>query len=398
MKADIEAELLRRKGVWECSPEELEYAYRRLHVNEYVYAAIRTCRSSSLPLGRILAIKPEAVPGCILKEAQGLASLSPYIGNADTRTLRINSTYGCFELLRALRLVEEEELPAALETLAALAYIQLLSEKEDGIHIWKQPLIRAPGRYERLFEKIREPIDIRAFIELAEADLSPSGRPARNAMETIFQFIPSAVASVIAMIENGRGDEAALDAFKAIELAMLRYEAEQGLGNRPGLPGNILSPGQLRYRNTVYLYGGNLLERMGLAGEASSWYSRDLYFLGLPRLFGFYLTAMKTIERLLCAYRVAPPTRERFLLKELVDRCLLSAFGKASEYADMVLRHIVSHPGIDLGAQRMEAERPEGYLLYGGEASREVFLIALIYNRVINGVEYAELDYGRILA
>jgi hypothetical protein len=389
---------LRRKGVWDLSLEEIEYVHGALHMNEYVYAALKTCRSSSLPLGRSLALRTEAVPECLRQGARDLAALSPYLGNADPGTVRINSTYRCFEVLRNLRLVKREELGAAIETLAALAYVQLLSEKNDGLYIWKHPAVREPSRYERPFQGISESIDLAAYIDLVEADPGSGERPPISAMETVFRFIPPAAASVIAMIENEIGAEEALAAFRRIEGAMLRFEAEHGLGNRPGLPGNVLNPGQLRYRNTIYLYGGNHLERMGRAEEASSWYSRDIYFLDLPRLFGFYLTALKAIERLLCAYRVAPSSRELILLRELIDRCLLAAFGKAAEYADAVLRHIVSHPGMDLRVQRMPADCAEGYLLFGGEASREVFLIALLYNNIVNGVEYSRIDYGRILA
>jgi hypothetical protein len=76
----------------------------------------------------------------------------------------------------------------------------------------------------------------------------------------------------------------------------------------------------------------------------------------------------------------------------------LAALGKASEYADMALRHVASDPGINLAVQRMPAETEEGYPLYTGKANREVFLIALLYDRIVNGVEYSGINYRGIQA
>ena len=74
------------------------------------------------------------------------------------------------------------------------------------------------------------------------------------------------------------------------------------------------------------------------------------------------------------------------------------ALGKAPEYAGMALRHVASHPGIDRGMQRMPAETEEGYPLYTGKANREVFLIALLFDTIINGVEYSGINCRWILA
>ena len=36
-------------------------------------------------------------------------------------------------------------------------------------------------------------------------------------------------------------------------------------------------------------------------------------------------------------------------------------------------------------------------ILYAGEAARECFLASLLYDRIVNDMPYAQIDYGRYL-
>ena len=65
----------------------------------------------------------------------------------------------------------------------------------------------------------------------------------------------------------------------------------------------------------------------------------------------------------------------------------------AANYAHTIIEFIQSHPGVDLSLGRI----PDNgrYKLYAGEASRELFLLSLLYNNIINSVEYEDINYNK---
>jgi len=108
------------------------------------------------------------------------------------------------------------------------------------------------------------------------------------------------------------------------------------------------------------------------------------------------LTALKTCERLICAYRILGNNYDNTLFKDLIKHCLKKSFTNAAEYADVVLDYIRSTPNIDLSKERFILKNNK-YMLYGGEPSREIFLISLLYNNIILNVDYENIDYKKYL-
>jgi len=395
---------LRDKDVWELTLDQIEYIYRHRHMNNYVYAGLQTYHRSQMPLDRVVRLRKERVPECLHDGAENLLRLSPYLGNDDPRTVRINYTYHAFELLSMLEQVELEELPTVVELLSVLAYVPIVAEKNDNLPLWMNPAIRRRDRVkERVFEGIGPEIDLKAFIRqpLWTGDTGVDDEKVDEVPSLLmYYFMPRAVQCILVMIENGVDSERAAAAFRDVERNMRRFERERGIGNAPALRrrGNLKYPTDLRYRNTLYLYGGNLFERMGRREEAFDWYTRDIYITNLPDIFGFYLTSLKTCERLLCALRVASPDKETVLLRDLIERAMHQALRGASPHARRVREHIATNPDADLSAIRFFVhEGKTRDLLYAGEAAREAFLASLLYNHVVNGVPHGRIDYAKYL-
>jgi hypothetical protein len=210
-------------------------------------------------------------------------------------------------------------------------------------------------------------------------------------MSVLFAVTIELVTALIVTIENGVFPDIARTAFRHLEQAMLDYEQRTGLGNRPGLMLNVEDPGQIRYRNTLYLYGGNLLERMGRLAEAREWYLKDIDAPELHLRLGFYLTALKTCERLLCAYRVSPVAAQ-WDLRGAVHRVLVKSLEQAQRYAQDVLDLAARHPHLDWSQPKFRLGSQT--VLFCGEACREPLLAALLYQNIVRGIPFAETDYG----
>ena len=396
---------LRLADVWDLSLEAIEHLYRHRHMNTYVYAGLMLVHQSPMPLNRIVRLRKDRVPECLHDGAEKLLALSPYLGNDDARTVRVNATYHAFELLSMLEHVPLAQADRAIALLGALAYIPILAEKNDHLPLWMNPAVRARDPVTvAAFERLVPEMDLETFIRspLWTNDTGVHDPELRDVpVLMLYYFVPRAVQSILVMIENGVDHAVAAEAFRNVERNMVRYERECDLGQSAELRrlGNTRHPSSLRYRNTLYLYGGNLLERMGRREEAFAWYTRDIYLTNLPDLFQFYLTSLKTCERLLCALRVAPEGVEDVLLRDLVERSMHAALRGASPHARSVRRYIAEHPEADLAAIRFftNPERTRD-LLYAGEAAREPFLASLIYNRIVHGVPYGDIDYRAVLA
>jgi hypothetical protein len=172
---------------------------------------------------------------------------------------------------------------------------------------------------------------------------------------------------------------------------MLSFEEQLGIGvNSHKLP-------PLRYRNTLYLYGGRFFEIRGENRKAFAWYTKDILSDKFLKQFGFYLTDLKTTERLVAAYRVPGNEKKRRALKELIDKCYLQALLNSAKYGKKILTYLAEHPQQDLMAVKIGSE-PNNKMLYMGEPSREVFLSALLYNWIVRGIAFTQIDYSRFFS
>lgn len=241
-----------------------------------------------------------------------------------------------------------------------------------------------------LFNAIKKDIDIPSFLKLCLFNNEHIEEYKESPLKATFLFM-RAVQSIIIMNENNTDRNKLAEKWKNLESNMTRHERENGLSGKE-YKGNIQRSGQIRYRNTIYLYGGDFFRRMKDFDTAFEWYTKDIYFKELPELFGFYLTDMKTTERLICAYGIAKSRGGDEFLKKLITDCMYRISQNAAKYAETILDFIGTHPGIDLSLSRI----PDNgrYKLYAGEASREIFFLSLLYNNIVNGVSYEDIDYG----
>lgn len=392
------------KDVWELTPDQAEYVYRHRHMNGYVYAALMTFHRSKMPLNRIVRLRNDRIPSCLHRSLDHLISLSPYLGNDSPRTVRVNYTYYAFEILSVLGELKLEDIPSVVELLATVAYIPIVAEKNDNLPLWMNPVLRRKGaETERVFESIGPKIDLEDFVRqpLWPNDSGiKSDQVSDNPLLLLYYFMPRAVQSILVMLENGLDGERAAGAFSDVERNMLRYEADHGIASLSSKVDERQGPyvSDQRYKNTLYLYGGNNLDRLGRDAEAFAWYTRDILFDGLPETFGFYLTALKTCERMITSFRLDRARQEEDQLRALLDRSLHQAFRAASIHAHEVRHYLATHADADLEANRLQVNdgKPRE-LLYATEAAREVFLVSLLYNWIVNAVPFREIAYEKYL-
>ena len=383
---------LKGKHIWDLTPEEIKYLYNNIHLNNYIYAAFLCYHRSKKPLNKILTIKKEEIPLPLHEYTEKLVKLSPYLGNDDSRIIRINYTYYAYNLFKAFHRITKENVQKTIELLATLAYIPITAEKNDDFALWLHPVIRNPDdRINKLYNAIKKEIDIPSFLELCLFNNEKIDEYINSPLRSTFLFM-RAVQSIIIMTENNEDRKKIAEAWKNVEYNMIRHEREHGLRGSE-YKGNIKRSGQIRYRNTIYLYGGDFFRRMKDYDTAFEWYTKDIYVKELPDLFGFYLTDMKTTERLLCAYKIAKERGGDSFLKDLIASCMQKILKNTAMYADNILDFIAAHPGVDISLSRI----PDNgrYKLYAGEASREIFLISLLYNNIMNEVKYEDIDYRK---
>ena len=380
-----------KNNVWDISYENALYIYNNLHMNNYIFAALTIFHKTNPPLGKIISLKKEKIPDFLISPIEKFIELSPYIGNSDPTIVRTNYNYLSFQLFKSFKNLKLQDLDQVIPLLSCLAYISILADKNDNLLLWKRSVIRKLDDYLiSVYNMIQDNIDIIKFDKNAIFK-NEKWNPNKESYYYASLFTTRAVASIIAMIENNIDKNETAEKFQLVEKNLLVYESEYNISFKK----NNLSfffQNQIGYKNTLYLYGGNHFERMGHIEKAFSWYIKDIYFINLPKYFKFYLTSMKTTERLLCAYRVSPKRKDKILLKDLIKHCVLEALKKSSIYSNKILDYVENNQKLDLIQEKFPLNKND-FLLWGGESSREIFLLALLYNKIINNIDYADIEY-----
>ncbi len=388
----------KEKWVWDITLEEADELYLNRHMNNYVYAALSVFHSNSYPKGVRVRPRTDSIPDNLKKAFSDLVQLTHHIDSTDTATVRKNYSYRAYRLFEGLKNLRIEDLDTVAEILSALAFIPIVAEKNDGLRMWKRPVIRnKTDHLVRLYELIQSDIGVAGFAEQAlfDDEKEPGNE---DPYFYLPRFIARGVGTVLGMIENGLRPEEAADSFYRIEEKMLDFEKEKNM--RDQSDPIIQHSAQFRYMNTLYLYGGNTLERAHRYEEAFEWYTKYIYAMECTRHIGFYLTGLKATERLLCALRVAPKIgpeeKELLLLKDLVQLFLKQSFTNCASYSRIILDFVDSRPDLDLAQERFFLEDGK-FMLFGGESTREPFLLSLLYSKIVNGVDYADINYGKYL-
>jgi len=388
-------ELHQVSNVWELNPDQLEQVYGRCHMNNYVHAALITVNTGKWPRHRTLKV----VPGKFSTEMEEavnslLRFASQLTAPRDPRAMRIKLALALYRFYRTLP--DEADALASLSDLmqlmAGLAFLPLVAEKNDRFPLWWHPPVRPLKEIRRReLAVILKGFRHEDLIDFYGEKISQYCKEPDRPISLLFSLTIRLVSTIIIMMENGVFPEIALTAFRKVEEAMLDIEYRHQLGNRPGMALNIEGINQIRYRNTLYLYGGNLLERMGRIEEAREWYLKDIDNPDLPGHLDFYLTALKTCERLLCAYRTLGGAEDGKLLA-LLNRSLARSLEKTRDYGRKVLDIVEHRPELDLSLPKIQLGAKQ--ILFSGEANREPLLAALLYQRMVKGIPYSETDYS----
>ncbi|MHC4757137.1 MAG: class I SAM-dependent methyltransferase [Planctomycetota bacterium] len=381
------------KKVWDLSLNEIEYVYRKRHMNHHVYAALKTYHTSSLPLNQPVCLRPNTIPRYLSAPIEKLLELSPRIGKYDPTSVRADITYYTYLLYSVLNQVQLEDVPVVAQLLAACAYLAICSEKNDNLPLWNKLVIRQKNEHiGALIEKLLDPA-----VNLEKICAMPLfGKGAEETthgdMSNLFRFVPKVIFSTVVLMENGDDPQIIKQALLHAEQAIRTYEQDNGCSDTSSPIGTRYA-GQLRYRNTIYLYGGMFFEKLGWHDLALDWYLKDINIPELPKFFGFYLTDMKTTERLISAYPLTTDKEARNNLKQLIHKCLAQIFQNAAKYSLYIIDYLKSNPSCDKQALFLIDGKKRK--LYAGEASREVYLTSLLYNKFILGIDYKDVNYTR---
>ncbi len=382
--------------VWDLSLDEIEYVYRNRHMNHYVYAALKTYYTSSPPINRSVSLRSNTIPPYLRSPFEKLVELSRYIGKYDPSFVRASITFNTYIIYSMLELVQLENISLVTQLLAACAYLPIISEKNDNLPLWNKKVVRDETKsIKAIIDKLLEPV-----IDIEEVSMMPlfgdegNEKMSPGDLFNIFRFMPRAIYSLIVFMENGEDPQLIERALLNSERAMREYERDNGHSSTSSI--KVRSPGQLRYRNTIYLYGGMFFEKQKMYDRAIDWYLKDIDDSELPDTsFGFFLTDMKTTERLISAYPLITDKKIKSNLKDTIHRCLVRIAKGATQHSHTILDFLKLHPSTDLRSESLYSKGKR--MLYAGEASREVYFISLLYNKFLLGIDYQNIDYARFL-
>jgi len=383
------------KGVWDLSVDEIEYIYRTRHMNNYVYAALKTYHTSAPPLGRPVSLRSEGVPACLHAPVGRLLMLSPGIGAQDPTFVRVAVAYCTSLVYSALDRVELRDVSTVCQLLAVCAYLPIWSGKNDNERLWGKYVVRPRTEYaDAVMEKLLEPaVDVEEVcrMPMGARETPPPVEP--GDLMNLFRFMPKVIRCIIGCMENGDDPQTIERALLHVEQAMVKYERDHGYSGA-GYVGNAKYPGQIRYRNTIYLYGGMFFQRQGRYDRAVAWYLKDIDIPGLPMLLRGFLTDLKTVERLVCGYSVLAEEQRRRDLKERIHAALARTCQDAAAQGHRVLAYLKAHPETDM---RITHSDNKTVPAWAGEYCREGYLLSLLYNAMVLGTDYRDIDYARFL-
>jgi hypothetical protein len=400
----IDQHNLTEKKVWDLSLKEIDYIYKNLHMNNYVYAALKIYHQSNPPLNKIIKLNKKMIPECMHAYAEKLINLSPYLGNDDPKIVRINYTYYSYELFKVLKYVKETELFNVIEFLTTIAYIPIIAERNDNLNLWSYRIVRIIN--ESTAKKIKI-LKLKNNISNAVNILANKGDELdeinKNKITLLFFYVIRAMKTILMMCENNVNKNEIIEILENIENNMIAYEIKNDLGGKK-YKFNIKNPGQLRYRNTLYLYGGDFFRRINNNKMSFQWYTKDIFYNDFHEMISdnFYLTSMKAIERLIMAYSILKDIKNAQSLKSIINKCFLKLFIKISDDSENKINFIKSNPKIDISQKKFtqtikESNNQVKEIIYAGEGSRELFLLSSLYSFLINKINFNKINYSKYL-
>lgn len=391
---------LRDKYDWDLRPEEVAFAYHRLHMNNYVHVGLMALLDDRRPTNRRLRVKQESVPGRLLSPAQRLCDAAASLGRANPLRVRADIVLLTHVLAVHLDATTEADIDPVTGLLSAMAFIPLEADRNGGMHVWPYRIVRPLDAEKRhVFDMVTDGLDPTRFPRYQQ----PSQKPwllDQPALRALALLAVDALTAIVTAIENGAAPDLIATKFRQLERTMRDHEQTNGLADGPGDARVLRRPDQRRYRNSIYLYGGNHFERMGRLDEAYAWYVADLDVeqesSEWPPHFGEYLMGFRTVERLLCAYRVCPDAERRRRLRDCARRGLVATFRSCAVRSAMLLHVLRTQPAPDPGSESLPL--PDGRQMpFSGPDTREIYLLSLLYQSIIGAWDAPVPEYDRFL-
>jgi hypothetical protein len=282
--------------------------------------------------------------------------------------------------------------------LSSLAYIPIIAEKNDNFDLWGKKVVRelSKKKIERFNIIISNP-GIDNFLNIILSEYDKIDYNDLNKYEKIVKIIRLSIQTIIANCENNISNKKIEKAWESIEHIMFLLEKKNNIDTN-----NKIHTMQIRYRNSLYLYGGNFFRRTGNYKKALEWYLKDIELEKNVEKPIFYQTRMRTIERLLCAYIVEEKINMDInYIKSLINEKLYLLFQNISTICNELIRYIAIYPNLDLSDEKflfMNKKERDGLIKkYAAVGCREFFLLALLYNNIINKIDYKNIEYDRFL-
>jgi hypothetical protein len=388
---------LKSKGIWDLTLDEIEYVYNNLHMNNFIYAALKMYHESNPPLDKIVRIKKEIIPECLHEYAEKLVGLSPYLGNDDARVLRINYKYYTYNLFRKLKNIKIDEIPEIMNFFSSLSYIPIITEKNTNIDLWGLTVVRElTGEMKKQFKVLISNPDINDFLKIMLSGHDTIKYNNLNKYKRVFKVNRWSIPIIIGSCENNIDNKKLEKAWGNMECIMLLLENYNNIDTN-----NKIHPSQIQYRNSLYLYGGDFFRRIGEYKKAFEWYIKDVDLeksINKPSAFPI---KTRTIERLLFAYSVGKKINMDINhIKDIIDKKLFLLFQDISIIYNKLIYYI-KKLNLDLSEEKFlilnTDEKDFIYKIYTKEQCREFFLLALLYNNIINKIDYKDIGYNKFL-
>ncbi|MFW9901100.1 MAG: hypothetical protein ACFFDY_07400 [Candidatus Thorarchaeota archaeon] len=382
---------LKDKIIWDLSIEEIEYVYSNLHMNNYVYVVAMNYHKSKYPTELKINIKDDSIPDFLKFYTFKLFELIPYLNHYNPKIVLAQYLYRSYFLFEKLRYLRIEQLQDVVDLFSALAFIPIIAEKNLDILVWPHLIVRPVNeKILNTFHLLQEDFDI--------YDIIPEYKEKKELKNDllILKFIHTSVTTLLTLAENDFDKRKIAETFLKVENKLFELEKRYGFVKVDNLKENFVIGTQLRWRTTLYLYGGRIFENMKEYQQAYSWYTKGIYTIKLYEHFPYYLTDFKITERLLCAYRTGEKLgKDTILLRDLINYCMLRGLQDTAEYSNQILNFIKSNPLVELNGKNLSNDKVN--LQYSGESVREIYFICLFYNYIIKKIRFEDIDYSRYL-
>jgi hypothetical protein len=386
---------------WHLDPKQIDWFTQHRHMNRYVYAMYQDYTQADFPYNTDYEASGQ-ITGILLEPVNNL--IQTIRTKQSKQKKRIAFSLAAHKLFAHLsRMSSVEELTQVIPVLTLFASPAIKTYCVPAQRGGLTTLVRnLSPEIEQQFQAISPRLHISDFLNLVFQNNELDN--IQNPFTVIKIFVHKALTAIITHQENGAASpDVILKKFR--HLRRLVEARERKIFDASY---HLLwyehghSHCQRHYWNSLLLYGGNHLERMGLEEEAFDWYTSGLIHPDVAnrfRPFRQVLLNFKVCERLLCAYQLAyrsssPPKFSLF--RQQIEQMTLKSFHFLAEQSIDILKFVARNPDADLTQRRIRVGKK--VFTFYDELVYEPFLFTLLYEHIILGGSWGKHDYDRYLS